>query len=649
MFSPAPMVRLKAVVLERDKRAAMLALGGLGAMELVCLPAGTDTAPLAPRPVETDLARCDRALARIADLRRALDMVAAPECAVGSCDSLASAEEELGAIERRAGELLEQRRRAAQSAAELHATCEKLTPYAGTGIPLGPGWQSGFLHFVMGTLPDGALQSLPEDAPAALLTLPAHAGRQTIVAMVPRNDGPALEAALRRAGFTPDSLPVAAGNTTDTLLDVVGRDRAKAADEEALACAGIRVLAAETAPRLEAMRRRLAIERRLLEAERNFPRTGSTVLIGGWVPADAEQEVRARLDSATGGRCAIESLASTNPCGEDAPVLLRQPRILRPFAALVSAYGLPRHGELVPTLFVAVSYVVMFGMMFGDAGHGAVLAAAGLCAILLGRRAAVRDAGVLLAAAGASALAFGVAYGSYFGIPSLRSLALWRDPLGGDPTRLMSAAVAIGVAMISLGLVINTSNRLRRGDILGGLLGKFGALGIVFYWGALLILANQGPLSDRGLVRPLAAAVLLLPFAGWVACGIAERVRHNRSDGAARHGGIAAVAAESAVDAFEGAMSFLANTISFVRLAAYAMSHAAVLVATFMLASVVEQGPAGRTGAVVVVILGNAAAIALEGIVGLVQALRLEYYEFFGKFFSGAGRPFQPFALKSGG
>lgn len=629
----------------------MLALGGLGAMELVCLPAGADTAPLAPRSVEADLARCDRALARIADLRRALEIATAPECAFETCNPPAHAEEELGAIERRAGELLGQRLRAAQTTAELHATREKLTPYAGTGIPLGPGWQSEFLHFVIGTLPDGALQSLPEDTPepAALLSLPVRAGRQTVVAMVPRGNGPALEAALRRAGFTPDSLPAAAGSTTDTLLEVANSDLARAEKEESLARAGIKALAAEVAPRLESLRRRVEIERRLLEAERNFPRTGSTVLVEGWVPADAEQEVEAALDSATGGRCAIESVATADPRGEDAPVLLRQPRILRPFAALVSAYGLPRHGELVPTLFVAVSYVVMFGMMFGDAGHGAVLAAAGLCALLRGRGAAVRDAGVLLAAAGTSAIAFGVAYGSYFGIPSLRPLALWRDPLDGDPARLMSAAIAIGVAMISLGLVMNIVNRLRRGDIAGGLLDKFGALGIVFYWGALLLLANRGALPDRGMVRPFAAALLLLPFAGWVAHGIAERVRHNRLDGAGRHGGIAAAAAESAVDAFEGVMSFLSNTISFVRLAAYAMSHAAVLVATFMLAAAVEQGPAGRTGAVAVVVIGNAAAMAIEGIVGLVQALRLEYYEFFGKFFSGAGRPFQPFALKPGG
>ena len=109
------------------------------------------------------------------------------------------------------------------------------------------------------------------------------------------------------------------------------------------------------------------------------------------------------------------------------------------------------------------------------------------------------------------------------------------------------------------------------------------------------------------------------------------------------------VVAESAVGAFEAVLVYLANTISFVRLAAYALSHAALLLATFTLAAELERGTAG--GAVwstLVIVAGNVIAIILEGMIASVQALRLEYYEFFGKFFSGAGRPFRPFRLVVG-
>ncbi len=102
---------------------------------------------------------------------------------------------------------------------------------------------------------------------------------------------------------------------------------------------------------------------------------------------------------------------------------------------------------------------------------------------------------------------------------------------------------------------------------------------------------------------------------------------------------------ESFVGAFEGCLSYLANTISFVRLGAYAMSHAALLVAAFMLAEQVKHLAGGTVWNVIVIILGNLVAIVLEGIIASVQALRLEYYEFFGKFFSGDGQAFEPFRL----
>jgi V/A-type H+-transporting ATPase subunit I len=101
---------------------------------------------------------------------------------------------------------------------------------------------------------------------------------------------------------------------------------------------------------------------------------------------------------------------------------------------------------------------------------------------------------------------------------------------------------------------------------------------------------------------------------------------------------------ESMIEAFEAVLAYLANTISFVRLAAYAMSHAAILMATFAMADAVAETPAvGGVLYVAIVIGGNAVALVLEGIIVAVQVLRLEYYEFFGKFFSGSGLPFRPF------
>lgn len=648
MFRPVRMVQIHVVVLALDERAALWELGRQGAMELLCMPAGADTAPLAPRDCGAELAHCDRVRARIDELCLSLK--------TGPCQNVPDApqettldqiEETLSPLEQQTADLLRRHRLLLQCADESQATGEQVSGYVGTGIPLDQADRFAFLHFVVGTLPEGSLAALQKAAgdKVALLSLPPRCGRHPLIAMTTHEGWTALESALWHAGFQYDELPAVPGATTDTLAEEIRRRQEQTAAELERLGADLRALAAKVAPRLTAIRRRVELERRLLEAERNFPRTEHAVLISGWVPADAAPVLKDRIEAIASGRCAIETIAPANVPEEQMPVLLRQPRLLQPFAALVSAYGLPRYGELEPTLFVAISYVLMFGMMFGDVGHGAVLAIAGFLLLYAGRAAVIRDAGVLLLAAAASSMAFGVVYGSYFGLPALKSHALWHDPLEGDPMHLLYAGIGIGIVMISLGLVLNIVNRLRRGDLIGGFLDKYGVVGALFYWGILFLVARHGTLDFCSL-RAAAALFLFVPLVGWALKEPLEYARRRRAGHATEAGGWSAAFIESCVGAFEAVLSYFANTISFVRLAAYAMSHAAVLMAAFILATELRRHhTGGRAAAVLVIILGNLAAIVLEGIIGAVQALRLEYYEFFGKFFSGAGRPFRPFVL----
>jgi len=312
---------------------------------------------------------------------------------------------------------------------------------------------------------------------------------------------------------------------------------------------------------------------------------------------------------------------------------------------LISAYGLPKCGELVPTLFFALSYLLMFGAMFGDAGHGAILIAAAVAMFCSRHTARWRNAASLLGAGGLSSIVFGVVYGSYFGLPQLRHLALWHDPLEGDPLALMLAAMGYGVAMISLGLALNIINHAHRGDLREAICGRFGLAGVSFYWGALVLLAFPALRTSNGRTLAWGALFLGVPVAVWILREPLEFL-FRRQVSESGEANLFAAATESALGAFEAVLSYLANTISFVRLAAYAMSHAALLSAAFLLAAEVRKLPAVGEGlGVAVVVLGNLLAIALEGIIAAVQALRLEYYEFFGKFFSGEGNAFRPFRL----
>jgi len=270
--------------------------------------------------------------------------------------------------------------------------------------------------------------------------------------------------------------------------------------------------------------------------------------------------------------------------------------------------------------------------------------AAGLLARKAGKSIKVRDAGLLLAFAGFSSMVSGAVYGSYFGIEHLQKYALWRDPLHGDPMNLMYVGIGIGVVIISIGVVLNIINRFRRGDAVGGFLDKFGIAGALFYWGVLVLILKYAAIQEHGLLGAVVFLVVVLPLAG---VALKEPIAYALSRRAGRTPeaeSLFEAVTESVVDALEAVLSYMANTISFVRLAAYAMSHAAILMATFLMAAEVQKiSVGGGVLSILVLVVGNIVAILLEGVVASVQALRLEYYEFFGKFFSGTGKAFNPF------
>lgn len=655
MLRPASMLRLRALVLSQDERAALQALGRREVMHLIRTEAGPDTAPLGAQDRSADLTQCDRLLARVADVRRilALPPPAAPADAKWSDRPLCQVEAALAALETRAQAAARHHQALLQQDGELRTVIDQVASYRDLELPLDDGRESSYLHVVTGTLPAENLVRLQAAVGGNVLLLPLPGAPQParipLLALTSRPGREALEQALRQTGFTHAPLPSVAGARTDTLSDRSERERQSVATALAESEAALRALADELASPLAGMLARIHLERRLLAAERHFPRTAAAVLLTGWIPEHEGPDVMHLLRQATDGRCVLEASAPQREPEDTIPVLLRQHRLLRPFSMFVTGYGLPQYHELEPTLFVAISYVLMFGIMFADAGHGAVLALGGVATRLAGRAAKVRDAGLLLLCCGLSSTVFGVVYGSYFGLPSLKHHALWHDPLEGNPLSLMAISVAFGVVMISLGLVLNTINRFRRGDRLGGCLDKYGLAGIWFYWGALALALNATAIRARGLL-PWATLIFLgLPVLAWALTGPLRWLAMRRG-GDAAEGSLSDALTEAFAGAFEAVLGYLSNTVSFVRLAAYAMSHAALLMAAYVVASEVRKLPfGGDLMGLLVIVAGNLFALLLEGIVASVQALRLEYYEFFGKFFSGSGQPFRPFRLTADG
>jgi len=660
MFETVPMIRWEAVVLDRDLRKVLHELGALGVVQFIPVAPGPDTAPQAALDAREARGECRRVRSLVAELRRVLPTPAVPRhlsrqpgtSALDRCPSLPSAWLDVPAtladLERKTRHWQQRRENLQHQLADEHSRAERVADYSGSELPLLE--LAGLRRLVRysGSVPEAAWDRLDPAARAHgfLTRLGRRHGRVYLLALTTSARRPELEEALRRAGFRQEPLP---------RMDAETPEAALARSSEELRCLEGQLcqvdaegtqLAREAGSIVEQAEALTEDEERILRAAEGFPRTKTAVLLTGWAPAaDATRAVEG-VRRATDGRCVLTISPGTDTPAAPVPVVMCPPGWLRPFARLVEPYGLPRYGEIDPTLFVAFGYLVMFGVMFGDVGHGALLALAGVALRAWLSTAPGRDLGRILGWAGVASAGFGFLYGSCFGLPSFRAHALWRDPLEVDPMLLVSCALALGTGSLALGMGLNLVNRWRARDWGGFWCDHFGVAGAVFYASGILWVLGQGGRPAYGVPAWAGWLGLGLPWVAWCLRVPLERMLSRSQNGAASEVSLGGAWAESVVGAFEASLLFLANTVSFVRLAAYALSHAAILAATFAMAEQVRSVPRlGSVLALILIVAGNLTAIVIEGLVAAVQALRLQYYEFFGKFFSGEGMPFIPFRL----
>jgi V/A-type H+-transporting ATPase subunit I len=379
---------------------------------------------------------------------------------------------------------------------------------------------------------------------------------------------------------------------------------------------------------------------------------GRFVVISGWIPeGDASRMARA-IAAASEGRALVdlqrpEDLPETSAAALRIPILYRNPLLLRPFQALVQMYGVPAYREIQPTTFFAISFLVMFGLMFGDVGQGLVLFSAGYCLFRYLPR--FLDYGILLMECGVASTVFGFLYGSFFGIEGLLPV-LWMEPIRDLP-RFMAVAIGFGIVVVSLGLIMNIVNSWRTGERAAALVGPRGVFGAFVYWIGLALVARA--LIPASVIVPVpllvgmaivAASLLLLrrPIVRLLERGTPVRQPHAE-------GPRWLTALEGSVELVDALFAYFANTISFVRVAAFAAVHAGVFIAMFALADTLAHSRFGQPLGVFTLVVGNVLMIFLEGLTVSVQVLRLEYYEFFGKFFRGGGELYRPLMLHKGG
>ena len=349
---------------------------------------------------------------------------------------------------------------------------------------------------------------------------------------------------------------------------------------------------------------------------------GRVAALLGWIPDEALPALRSRIEPLGGAAVVLP-----RPLGVDPPTLLAPRRRSAPFRVLVDTYGTVRYADMDPTPFAAIAFALMFGMMFGDAGRGLLLVGFALWAHsgkgLLGR---FRAEWALILAAGLSATAFGIAFGEVFG-PTHVVPAVWLVPLD-DPTRLLVSGVILGAGLLGISQVIGTVNRWREGGARFALYSPSGGAGLFSFVGLGFCVA--GVYEDA---RPVAIAGGVLILIGTVLVF---------SGGFAAAGGRGAGIAQATVESFEGLVRLGSNVVSFARLAAFGLTAAAIGSVVWDGTTALWKPNLAAVGAILLFVVGNVAAFALEALVVGVQALRLEYYELFSRMLGEEGRPFRP-------
>lgn len=371
---------------------------------------------------------------------------------------------------------------------------------------------------------------------------------------------------------------------------------------------------------------------------------GDSFCLTGWVPEKESKEIKSKLEK-------LESVEVSVSNGNDElqlspPVKLKNFFLTRPFQFYTEMYGVPRYREIDPTAFIAFTYVILFGIMFGDVGHGILVMIAGALMWFIKRMAV----GKILIPCGFSGAVFGGLYGSVFGFENGMDwfykgvLHMREKPIEVMSTQctkdILLVAIGIGMSLLCIAMLLNIYTSIRQGDVGKAIFDTSGICGLVFYAmicaGLIEMVLNNTNIFSIPYILIIAFMFILIFLREPL-----SKLVNGRKNWAPESWGDFFL--ENIFESIEVILSYVSNTMSFLRVAAFVLVHAGMMQVVFTLAE--TAGPAAYYP---VVVIGNLLVCALEALLVSIQVLRLEYYEMFSRFYSGEGRPYEPVKLKLG-
>ncbi len=368
---------------------------------------------------------------------------------------------------------------------------------------------------------------------------------------------------------------------------------------------------------------------------------GNSFVLTGWMSEKKADSIRRRLEKIESVEVSVSNAKDElqlNP-----PVKLKNNPLTRPFQFYTEMYGVPKYKEIDPTAFIAITYFTLFGIMFGDVGHG-------LCVILAGafmwfnRKMAI---GKILMPCGFSGMIFGALYGSVFGFENGMDwfykgiLHMKEKPIEvmspEFTSKLLLLTVGIGMVLLCLAMCLNIYTSIRQGNVGKAIFDTSGLCGIVFYGMLCAGLAGLIVFNTNLFSLPYILVIVIAFILMFLREPLSKLVNGDKDWAPESWGGFIL---ENVFESIEVLLSYVSNTMSFLRVAAFVLVHAGMMQVVFTLAET-----SGSIGYYPVMVIGNLLVCALEALLVSIQVLRLEYYEMFSRFYSGEGRPYEPVKL----
>lgn len=558
-------------------------------------------------------------------------------------------------VKKTSDELSAEKKRLEQFESQLH----QLEPIAETNVDVGALRKSHHLHSVLGVIPAenvSRLETSLSRVPHAFFTLREDPKRPVVWLLGPRTNSDIIDRAVKSAYLNPLMLPDEFAGTpaeiTASLRKAIETSRKKIGELERK----LAELANTHKKELQKLLWDVHVSRKISDAIARFGQLRHTYVVVGWVPTAELESLTQRLKQAS-KEILIESIPMERTGHKtNVPVSLRNPGLLTPFELLVNTYARPRYNEIDPTILIAITFPLLYGAMFGDVGQGLVLAAIGW---FLSRRSAL---GGLLVACGLSGMIFGFLFGSIFGFEEILpdhpffGQFFWLSPIH-DVLDVLKLAIGVGIVLLIFAHLVNMYNAARSGNWGRFFFDSNGLAGLILYLSFLVILGSVASkiftgdsflpgflltIGQMGIVVTIAQILFIIGLG--LAVIFSHPLQHWMETGHFEiEGGWGMFAVQSAAEVLEKFISMLSNTLSYVRVGAFAIVHAGFTGAVFVIARLL--GEEGSFAYWTTVVLGNLFVIGLEGFIVTIQTMRLHYYEFFSKFFQGGGSPYEPLVL----